>query len=195
MRYPPLPELRPALSPSVPSPTRAARRPSNRSWPTRPSATATRRDEVYTKALRVISERFSGTDLTVIDVAQEIQISRRGLQQIFAERGKSFREELRSARMARAAELVLRTPGPTEVAHKVGYRYENHLARAFEEQIGVSPSVLRRALTARDRYEHRRAESPPESARSLRVFHSRMSQDAALVHQVHRQLADAAQAA
>jgi AraC-like DNA-binding protein len=114
------------------------------------------------------------------------------LQKIFAEHGSEISEALSSARIERAAELVLVAPRRIEIGKRFGYGHENHFARAFERRVGVSPSVLRRALCARDRYERTRVKPPPESARSLNAQHARMRKDADLVNCVCRQLAAAA---
>jgi len=192
MSYDPLPELRPLVRAKAAAPTRATRRSSGRARPRRRSAAAARRERVYTKALQLIGERCAEADLTIDDVARAIPISARTLQQIFTEHGERFSETLRATRIEQAAELVLVAPGRAEVGRRVGYRHENHFARAFERRLGVSPSVLGRAVHARDRYERMRAEPPPESTRSLGALKMRMREDAALVGHVRRQLASAA---
>lgn len=191
MRFEPLPDLRSLVRAKVAAPTRAARR-LGHVGAGRPSAGAARRERLYSEAIQLIARRCSESDLTLTNIAEVISARPRTLQKIFAEHGKEFSEVLFSARIAQAAELVLLVPRRVEIGKRVGYGHENHFARAFERRVGVSPSVLRRALCARDRYERIRVEPFPESARSLNAQRLRMRKDAALVDHVRRQLAAAA---
>ncbi len=191
MRFESLPDLRSLVRAKVAAPTRAARR-LRHVGAGRPSAGAAKRERLYGEALQLIARRCSESDLTLADIAEAISAKPRTLQKIFAEHGKEFSEMLFSTRIEQAAELVLQVPQRAEIGKKVGYRHENHFARAFERRVGVSPSILRRALCARDRYERIRVEPSPESTRSLDAQRLRMRKDAALVDHVRRQLVAAA---
>jgi AraC-like DNA-binding protein len=140
------------------------------------------------KAVQLMSKRSSEEDLTLDVIAEAVSTSPRRLQQIFTEHGDSFSNILRAARIEQAVELVVRGPQRTGIGRKVGYRHENHFARTFERSVGVTPSILRRAVIAYDRYERTRTRPPPESARSLRALKRRMCDDAALVEHVCGQL-------
>ena len=187
MRYPPLPELEALVRRRV-SPVGGVREAPLGLGAGR-SATKKRRTELHHRAVAIIEQRYSDTDLTLKVLAREMSVPERTLQLTFTEAGRSFRDQLHAVRMRRATELVLQIVKPTTIAPKVGYRHPNHFARAFEAIHGVSPSVLRKALISRRRYELRRRESPPESLRSLRALERRMAEDEHCVRLVHRQLA------
>jgi len=187
MRYPPLPELEALVRRRV-SPVGGVRKAPLGLGAGR-SATKKRRAELHHRALAIIEQRYSDANLTLKVLAREMSVPERTLQLTFTEAGRSFRDQLHAVRMRRATELVLQIAKPASIAPKVGYRHPNHFARAFEATHGVSPSVLRRALISRRRYEVRRRESPPESPRSLRALERRMAKDGHCVRLVHRQLA------
>lgn len=193
MRFPPLPELnlRPARPPA---PTRAGlRRPFVAGSRAR-SATGTRHEDLWRRALETMARRFADPDLTLEGVAAEIGISARELQLIFAEHGQCFRDSLRSIRMARAGRLVLLKTPADVAALRAGYRERRSFANAFAREHGVTPSVLRRAVIARERYEAGRENGPPESMRSLRKWEADMARNAALVRHVHGQIVEASAA-
>lgn len=188
MSYPPLPKLEPLIRHAV-SPTRVARRLSiPRSGL---SATKKRRAEVRRRVLSLVEQLYCRSDLRLEYLARETGIPKRTIQHAFNEAETSFQDELHAVRMRNAAELVIATKKPAEIAPKVGYQHANHFADAFERTHGVRPTALRKALIARDRYEGARLQSPPESPRALRARDRQMGEDQALVHLVRAQLIEA----
>ena len=110
------------------------------------ASTVQRRRDLYSDALAVIDRRHGEPDLSLARVAHEIATSRRQLQRALAEvGGTSFSRELQRARMARAAELLVRGSLPVQVvAGAVGYRQAAQFAKVFRRHHGVSPSTFRR---------------------------------------------------
>jgi AraC family transcriptional regulator, regulatory protein of adaptative response / methylphosphotriester-DNA alkyltransferase methyltransferase len=100
---------------------------------------------VYEEAAAII-ERDYAEDLDLDTLAHRIATSRRQLQRVFAEVGRSsFRQHLARVRMRRAAKLLRSSSIPVrDVAASVGYRQPAQFAKAFRRHHGVSPSSFRR---------------------------------------------------
>jgi transcriptional regulator GlxA family with amidase domain len=108
-------------------------------------ATIRQRSALFDDATAVVQSDYA-TDLSLDEVARKIATSRRQLQRIYAEVGKTtFRDQLTRVRMQRAAELLSQN-GVTvrEVANRVGYRQPAQFAKAFRSHHGLSPSEYRR---------------------------------------------------
>jgi AraC family transcriptional regulator of adaptative response / methylphosphotriester-DNA alkyltransferase methyltransferase len=113
--------------------------------PERRPATTVQRTALYEDATRLVQAEYA-QDLNLNDVARRIATSRRQLQRIYSEIGRTtFRDQLTQVRMQRAAEL-LSDNGITirEIAHRVGYRQPAQFAKAFRAHHGTSPSEFRR---------------------------------------------------
>jgi two-component system response regulator YesN len=95
-------------------------------------------------AMRVVEERY-GSELTLDDVAHEIASSRRQLQRVFAEVGRTtFRSYLTGVRMRHAAELLESDESPiAAIAGLVGYRQPAQFAKAFRRHAGMAPMAYR----------------------------------------------------
>lgn len=108
-------------------------------------ATVRQRAALYHDATEVVRRDYAN-DLSLDDVARKIATSRRQLQRIYLEVGKTtFRDQLTQVRMNAAADLLSRN-GVTvrEVANQVGYRQAAQFAKAFRVHHGMSPSEYRR---------------------------------------------------
>ena len=118
--------------------------------PARP-ATIDQRTALLQDATAVVERDFAER-LTLDDVAHRIATSRRQLQRIYAEIGETtFREQLTTVRMHRAAELIARHGRDMtvrEVAARVGYRQPAQFAKAFRTHHGRSPSQFRAVADA-----------------------------------------------
>jgi len=134
--------------------------------------------------------RFGERGLTIEQVAAAVGISIRTLQNCFEEAGFAFNEKLREVRLRRAADLILQSRRPGEVAKQIGYTHGNHLLVPFEAAYGVTPRSLASAVRARARYERMRVADPPESSRSISARERKMAAAAATFGQVQRQLLD-----
>jgi AraC family transcriptional regulator, regulatory protein of adaptative response / methylphosphotriester-DNA alkyltransferase methyltransferase len=113
--------------------------------PERRPGTIRQRTTLFEEATRVVETDFA-QDLNLNDVARRIATSRRQLQRIYQEIGKTtFRDQLTHVRMDRAADL-LNHNGYTvrEIANRVGYRQPAQFAKAFRSRHGLSPSEYRR---------------------------------------------------
>jgi AraC family transcriptional regulator of adaptative response / methylphosphotriester-DNA alkyltransferase methyltransferase len=126
--------------------------------------TTDRRRAVYRDALRVVARDYA-KDLQIDDVARAVACSRRQLQRVLAEVGRtSFRELLGTARMYEARRLLARSDTPIqEIAARVGYHQSAQFSKSFRRQFGLSPRAYRRrVMTARGaamRVESRRLEA------------------------------------
>jgi AraC family transcriptional regulator, regulatory protein of adaptative response / methylphosphotriester-DNA alkyltransferase methyltransferase len=111
------------------------------------ASTVQRRRDLYGDALEVIGRRHGDPDLSLARVAHEIATSRRQLQRALAEvGGTSFSRELQRARMAHAAELLVRGGLPVQsIASAVGYRQAAQFAKVFRRYHGGPPSSFRRS--------------------------------------------------
>jgi AraC family transcriptional regulator, regulatory protein of adaptative response / methylphosphotriester-DNA alkyltransferase methyltransferase len=99
---------------------------------------------LFEEATEIVEHEYA-CDLTLDYIARRVASSRRQLQRAYAEIGNTtFREQLTTVRMERAAEL-LRSGGPTvrDVSHRVGYRQPAQFAKAFRRHHGMSPSAFR----------------------------------------------------
>ena len=112
--------------------------------PTQRTTTVRERTSLYEDARAVVESDY-GSDLSLDVIARRVASSRRQLQRVYAEIGRTtFREHLTDVRMRRAAEL-LAGGGLTvrEVANRVGYRQPAQFAKAFRRSQGVAPSGYR----------------------------------------------------
>jgi AraC-like DNA-binding protein len=114
------------------------------------AATVELRSSLYADATAIV-EREYAADLSLDEIARRVASSRRQLQRAYAEIGKTtFREQLTSVRMDRAAALLeRRSVSVREVADRVGYRQPAQFAKAFRRHVGVAPSDFRAALGGR----------------------------------------------
>jgi AraC-like DNA-binding protein len=113
--------------------------------PARGEAAGVRRDQIA----RHLRRHFADPDLCAADVAAAVGVSRRYLHRIYAEDGRSFREELIALRIeaclralldANQAELTI-----AEIAFAAGYADISQFNRHFRRLKGTTPSELRRA--------------------------------------------------
>ncbi len=125
--------------------------------------TAEGMQRLYVEA-RVVVARHYRRRLTLASVAAALASSPRQVQRAYAQFGDgSFSKDLRSRRLAAAAELLRSAPSVpiADVARLVGYRQAPHFARAFRVRYGHSPARYRTLVRRRDRLQ---GESPPTAA-------------------------------
>ena len=101
-------------------------------------------DPELATALHYIREQV-GNRINVSDVIHHQAISRRGLEQKFRKiLGHSILHEIHQERLKRCKELLTETTlAIPEIAKLAGYRDARHLARAFAQKLGISPSRFR----------------------------------------------------
>ncbi len=109
----------------------------------RPS-TVSSRHRLFEEVRAVLATRLDDPELSVDDVAAEVYVSRRQVQRVMEDHETTFRGELTSLRLQRAAELLDREPLTVrEVARHVGYRQPAQFAKAFRRMHGLTPSAFR----------------------------------------------------
>jgi len=99
-----------------------------------------------TSALNVLERRFREVDLSLDDVAQELQVSPGHLSRVLKQStGTSFVDALARVRV-RKATILLGDPAVRvyEVADRVGYASQHYFSRAFRRVLGVAPSDYRK---------------------------------------------------
>ena len=114
--------------------------------PTQRPTTIRYRTRLYEEVCELVEAEY-GDDLQLDDIARRIASSRRQLQRVFSEIGRTtFREYLTGVRMDKAA-AMLESGHLTvrEVARRVGYRQPAQFAKAFRRVHGVAPSEYRSA--------------------------------------------------
>ncbi len=98
---------------------------------------------------RHLRRHFADPDLTAADVAQAVGVSRRYLHRIYAEEGRSFREELIALRIEACLRAFLDEGQAdktiAEIAFAAGYADISQFNRHFRRLKGETPSALRRA--------------------------------------------------
>ncbi len=118
--------------------------------------------EVVANVLKYINNNFAKEDITLQDIAKNMNISYHYLSKIFKEEiGKSFVEYLTELRIGKAMQLL---NDPTlsikEIAQSVGYSDPNYFSKAFRKVAGLSPTeyrmgkgIMRNILSSDDFYD------------------------------------------
>jgi len=102
----------------------------------------------FDQAMRIIERRLADADLDVSSLADEMDLSVRSLQKVFAARGLTPSELLRTVRLRKARKLLQSTTQPvTQVAFEVGFRDINQFGRAFKAATGDAPREYRRRFS------------------------------------------------
>jgi AraC-like DNA-binding protein len=107
--------------------------------------TERQRKVLLIQAGRVIRNRYAEFDLSLADVAAEVEVSPRQLQRIFRETGDTeFQAVLLRFRMEAARRLLERKNGLTvkATARAVGYRGRAGLVAASQRFYGEPPSAF-----------------------------------------------------
>jgi LacI family transcriptional regulator len=107
-------------------------------------------DADLVSAIRFIRDHV-GTPIRVGDVLKHVPLSRRSLEQRFLTGlGHSPAAEIRRVQLQRAMELLARTDLPVPgVASASGFLHAEVMTRAFQRELGVSPTAYRRQVRAR----------------------------------------------
>jgi AraC family transcriptional regulator, regulatory protein of adaptative response / methylphosphotriester-DNA alkyltransferase methyltransferase len=107
-------------------------------------ATLLRRAALLVEATAAIEAHHADPDLDVHQIARRVATSRRQLQRVFAEFGRThFRAELTAVRMQHAAELLHGTESARLIARRVGYRDPAQFTKAFRRHHGLGPAAFR----------------------------------------------------
>ncbi len=114
-------------------------------------------DTAVAAALRFINN-YAGKPISVFDVVEQAQVSRRTLERRFARAlGRSISEEITERRMQRAKRLLVETDLPSyQVAIEAGFGNVKSFNRVFRHAAGVSPKrfrlIQRPKMRRRERY-------------------------------------------
>lgn len=99
---------------------------------------------LYDDAVAIVEAEYA-SELSLEHLARRLATSRRQLQRVYADVGRTtFREHLTRVRMQHAAHLLAtQRMSIRKVAAEVGYRQPAHFAKAFHRHHGLNPSALR----------------------------------------------------
>lgn len=108
-------------------------------------------DPDVVRAVRFIWDHLD-LDLSVDDVAQEVDVPRYKLERSFRKHlNRGVKEELQRIRMERLCELLRSTTLPmAELAPQVGFRSVEYLHNAFRKTYGTTPRAYRLQMTPKD---------------------------------------------
>ncbi len=98
-----------------------------------------------TRYKEVVESRLSDSELSVEDLASDMNLSRVQLyRKVKAVTGSTPVELLRSARLSRAYQLLLTTDKSiSEVAYQVGFTSPSYFTKCFKEEYGMLPGDVR----------------------------------------------------
>ena len=96
-------------------------------------------------AIKYVDEHFSDANLSLNEVAKEVNISPSYLSAMFSRENKTtFVEYITAKRMEQAKEMLLTTSKKSqEIAEKVGYRDPHYFSYIFKKTYGLSPKEFR----------------------------------------------------
>lgn len=108
---------------------------------------------IVSSAIRMVSERFSESELTLESIAESLYISKSHLSRLFGRlTGVSFSDYLRGVRISHATRLLRSTPMTVEETVKAcGLRDIPSFYRAFHAYTNMTPSQYRASLGNRQR--------------------------------------------
>ena len=94
------------------------------------------------KSIDIITKHISDSSFSVEMFAEELAISRSGLQKkIHSLIGETPGDLIRRIRLNKAAELIKYKFGNiSEIALEIGYNNPTHFSQAFKRQFGITPS-------------------------------------------------------
>lgn len=106
-------------------------------------------DEDITSALQFI-QKTMGKDISVNDVVNHVNISRRNLERRFREAlGCSILEEIHLLRVEQAKRLLRETSYPiSQVAHQAGFKTTQYFIQFFQKRVGKTPRRFRLDLAS-----------------------------------------------
>ena len=104
-----------------------------------------RYSSVILKAKKYIEEKYSRSDLSLDNVAGEVNLSASHFSTVFSqESGSTFIEYLTNIRVGKAKEMLLTTNmKSSEIAFAVGYNDSHYFCHIFKKVTGLSPGQFR----------------------------------------------------
>jgi two-component system response regulator YesN len=97
------------------------------------------------KAKEFVHSHFSHADLSLTEVAQQVNLSSSYLSALFSqETGQTFKEYLTEVRIEQAKTLLRTTPlKSVEIAERIGYNDPHYFSTVFKKSTGLSPRLFR----------------------------------------------------
>ncbi|MCR4568680.1 MAG: response regulator [Pseudobutyrivibrio sp.] len=96
-------------------------------------------------AMKYVDEHYSDSNLTLNQVAKEVNISPSYLSAMFSRENKTTFVEYMTAKRMEAAKAMLRNTGDKtqDIADKVGYKDSHYFSYIFKKTYGISPKEFR----------------------------------------------------
>ncbi|MCB0183434.1 MAG: helix-turn-helix domain-containing protein, partial [Caldilineaceae bacterium] len=103
---------------------------------------------VINRAKEFVNRHFSDADLSLTEVAQQVNLSSSYLSALFSqETGQTFKEYLTAVRIDQAKVLLSTTTlKSVEIAERVGYNDPHYFSTVFKKSTGLSPRRFRLRL-------------------------------------------------
>ncbi|MFB9269474.1 helix-turn-helix domain-containing protein [Bradyrhizobium erythrophlei] len=99
------------------------------------------------RAARYIDRNLADPELSPEKVADALRISLRYLHRAFEGSGMSVNRHIRTQRLTRCRDALLRTTGTSqrisEISERYGFRNASHFSTCFKEEFGFPPSAVR----------------------------------------------------
>lgn len=97
------------------------------------------------RVLALVNARLGDPDLRTASIADELGISARTVQNVFASMGTTPAGHVIEQRLGRAAEMLISNPATsvTEIAFDLGFNDSAYFARCFRQHYGKTPSAYR----------------------------------------------------
>ena len=101
--------------------------------------------ELRERAIRFVEAHLGDPDLGTNQIAAELGVSVRTVQNIFAAMGTTPGGHILARRLGKASEVLVANPQAsiTEIAFELGFSESSYFARCFRQQFGTSPSKWR----------------------------------------------------
>lgn len=107
--------------------------------------------DISTKALHYIQDNFAQPDLSLIDIAESLNISCSYLSKIIKKQtGENFTIYVNHLRINLACELLTNSNmnyNISQISNKCGYNSLHYFSRIFKSNVGMSPNKYRERLT------------------------------------------------
>ncbi|OLT20876.1 hypothetical protein BJF78_34915 [Pseudonocardia sp. CNS-139] len=117
--------------------------------PHMPAARAARREALRARARRYVRSNLRDPELGPVSIAAALAVSVRTLHGAFADSGESVAGLIRSARLARSREDLVRSSDTiAEIAYRWGFSEPTHFSHAFRREFGITPRDARRTAAA-----------------------------------------------
>lgn len=118
------------------------------SWAEQPQPSEAWREALFVQACRLIKLRHGDPDLAPEPLAQQLGVSTRFLQRVFAERGETVMKRIFAERVHHAAKLLCAPEAArrtvTDIAFSCGFNDSSHFGRVFAAQMLMTPTEWRR---------------------------------------------------